>query len=260
MNALQITAYLTPEKIPAVDVDGRASDNSTIYLMPESMAGRDLPLFVDLFLRPTDKNPIQCEFKPKVVVGHVWSPDPALPASVAPFIATASAVQVDIPPSPFWSGADFNPQLTGNDASIGPTPPSAPCPESESDVLLIPSAGWGVTCHPVPGEEIRVTHGTHGHGSFAVSGYHSCTGLTGGWITARRAHPIVDEAWFYDVEVEGITHTNLIATDWEPRSVGDWCFLLRREGASDLTYPATTPKSPDDDILMLAPLEILGKG
>lgn len=260
MSVLQITAYLTPEKIPATEVASLTSDNSTIYLMPESMAGTDLPLFVDLFLVQQEKNPIQCEFKPGLAIGHVWSPDPVLPSSAAPFVATSALVHVDIPASPFWAVADFAPQITSGYTSLGPNPPAAPCPESESDVLLVPDNGWEVTCQPVPGEEIRVIHGTHGHGSFTVSGYHSCTGLTGGWIVAKRSHPTVDEAYFYDVEVEGTTHTNLIATDWEPRSVGDWCFLLRRDGADDLTFLATTSGSPDDDILVLAPLSILGEG
>lgn len=258
--ALQITAYLTPEQIPATETDTRESDNSTIYLMPEAMAGQTSPLFVDLFLIQPGANPIQCEYQPKVSIGHVWSPDPDLPGSVAPFLATAAVVKVDIPKSPFWAAADFNPQLTSDDASLGPTPATAPCPESDSDVLLIPDNGWEITCHPVPGEELRVTHGTHGHGSFAVSGHHSCTGLTGGRIVAKWPHPTVDEAFVYDVEVEGQLFEDLLPTDWEPRNVGDWCFLLRgAESAHDLTFPATTPESPEPaETLRIAPLTIAG--
>lgn len=254
----EISAYLTPVQIPAVErVAPPDSTSDTIYLMPEDCSA--IPTEITVELLPADKNPVQCLYNPKINAGHVWYPTPDN-STPGPYLAVAAAVHIDLPQTPFWAGADFNPQLTAGDASTGPVPSAAPCPTSESDLLLIPADGWDMEIEPVPGEELRVTHQTYSHGSFAVSAYHSCFGLTGGWIVGRSPHPSVDEAYFYDVQAEGITHTNLIATDWEPRSVGDWCFLLRREGADDLTFPATSPQSPDSDILMLAPLTILGVG
>lgn len=262
MADLQITAYLTPEKIPATTVDDQASDSSTIYLMPDSMAGKTLPMFVDLHLLEEGKNPIQCEFKPKVVVGHVWSPDPALPGSAAPYLATATLVKIDLPQAPFWASADFDPQLTSGNDAIGPTPATSPCPASDSDVLLIPKNGWELSCLPVPGEELIVTHHTHGHGSFSVFAYHTCPALTGGTIVAKWPHPTVDEAFVYDVEVEGSLFEGILPLDFEPYSVGDWCFLLRSiDAARDMTFPVFTSVSPKaDETLRIVPITILGKG
>lgn len=259
--ALRLTCYLTPQQIPAVEPANREQGSGTLYLVPEEYAGRTLPLPVAAFVLPTGHNPIGCKYKPAVSVGHVWSPDPTLEGSAAPFHATACLVRVQLPRTPFWSGAEIEPQLTGNSAAIGPAPATGLAGGSTDESLLIPEQGWEITLHPVPGEELLVTHHTHGHGSWNISGYHSCTGLTGGWITAKYDHPTVEGAYAYDVSVEGQTHTALLPTDFEPRSVGDWCFLLRRSGADDLTFPATTPKSPDEDsYLMLAPLTILGEG
>lgn len=256
--SLNVTASLTPDLIPAVEEDAKSSDGRTIYLMPESMAGKTTPKMFDLFLIQSAHNPVQCKFNPKVSVGHVWSPDPALPSSTAPFLATSAIVKVDIPKTPFWAAADFNPQLTGNDASMGPTPVTAPCPESSSDALLVPDNGWEITCLPVPGEELRVTHSTHGHGSFMLSGYHSCPGLSGGWIVDKRPHLLVGGAYVYDVMVEGALFTNLLATDWTARNIGEWCFLLRQPGANS-GFAAETVKSPESgEQLTLIPLSILG--
>ena len=230
-----------------------------MYLLP---SGRTTPprLF-NVGLLGIGKHPIGCRTPAPVVVGHVWSPDPDL-VSEPPYLATDAVVSVSLPRTPFWSGADFEPQLIGGVLSASPTPDKGAAGQGQDDSLLIPDNGWELTLRPVPGEELQVTHHTYGHGSWVVSGFHSCIGLSGGWIVARRAHPTVPEAYFYDVSVEGSTHTNLLASDWEPRSVGDWCFLLRRQGADDLTFAANTPttESIDSDILMLAPLSIMGEG
>ena len=261
-GALDITCYLTPVKIPAVNTAHRSEGGDTIYLMPATYEGRSKPMPVDVFLVHTGFNPIGCKFKTKVAVGHTWLPDPQLESSVAPFRAIATIVKIDLPRSPFWAGADLSPQLTESDQGIGPTPATGPAGGSTDESLLIPRLGWEAEIHPVPGEDLLVTHNTYGQGSWSISGYHSCKGLTGGTITARRSHPTVEDAYLYDVEVEGSLFVNVMPTDFEPRTVGDWCFLLRSFAeAGDMVFKAETPKSPlEDEVLRIAPLSIMGEG
>ena len=260
-DSLQLTCYLTPLKIPSVETINTSS-GGVIYLVPADYSGQEPPLKLSVNLIQPGYNPIGCKYKPKVSVGHVWTPDPNQDGSIAPFKSTACIVKVALPRSPFWSGAEINPELSGGPLSIGPTPAKASGGGGTDDSLLIPKSGWELNLMPVPGEPLPVTHHTHGHGSWTIAGYHTCPGLTGGWILAKRPHPIVDEAYLYDVDVEGAIFTNLLATDFELRMVGDWCFLLRGiSAAADLTFGHDTPKSPEDgETLRLAPLLILGKG
>ncbi len=259
-DALQLTCWMTPVVIPTVEIATRTMGGDTLYLLPQAYAGKALPMVAKLRLLKIGDNPVRCQYKPKVTVGHVWSPDPSLPGSAAPFTATAALVHSDLPATPFWSGADLTPQLTGNTLSVGPTPPTATVESDKTKAVLIPKNGWDATPLPVPGEPLNVTHHTHGHGDFTLNAYHTCSGLTGGYILAKTPHPTVTDAYLYDVSVEGTTYTGLLSTDFEPRSVGDWCYLLRSAAdASDLTFPATTPVSPTDtEVLMLAPLAIMG--
>ncbi len=259
---LQLTCWMTPVAIPATETTTRGTGGDTLYLLPQDYSGKPVPQLAKVRLLKTGDNAIKCQYKPKVSVGHVWSPDPALPGSAAPFTATAAVVHIDLPATPFWSGADFTPQLTATPSSVGPTPPTAPVESDKSKALLIPKNGWELDVLPLPGEEMITTHRTYGHGDFAISAYHTTKALTGGWIRAKRPHPTVAEAYVYDVYVEGTLFTDVLPTDFEPRSVNDWCFLLRNIADSyDQTFAATTPASPvPGEVLRMAPLQILGKG
>ena len=261
-EALSITCWLTPQELPAVIPATRSQGGETVYIMPVGVSVSPLPLLLDAYVIGDGYHPIGCKYNQPLTTGHVWSPDPDMPGSVAPFVATYSLIRVGLPRTPFWSGASITMELIGTVTSIGPYPPAGPAGEGQDDSLLIPSDGWELTLQPVPGETLLVTHHTHGFGDYSVSAFHTCKGLTGGWIRAKRSHATIADAFVYDVDVEGELFTNLIATDFEPRSVNDWCFLLRSAtDASDLEFTATTPESPEiAEVLMLAPLSIMGEG
>lgn len=261
-DQLSITCWLTPQQLPAINPTDRTQGGDVVYLLPQEYYGRPVPFLVDARILPELANPIGCKYGPDVVVGHVWSPDPDLPGSVAPFVATAALVQVDLPRSAHWAGATLTLELIGTTSTIGPHPASGAAGQGQDDSLLMPDNGWELTLQPVPGETMLVTHSTHGLGDFTIWAFHTCKALTGGWIRAKRAHPTIQDAFVYDVDVEGTLFTDLLATDFEPRSVNDWCFLLRSGAdAADLEFTATTPGSPETaEVLMLAPLSIMGEG
>lgn len=254
-DTLQLTCWLTPIEIPAINQVDRSYSSDVLYLMPENCTVNADETVIDLFLQSPADNPVACKYPVTIAAGHVWS------GNTAPAHITATAVHASLPRTAHWSGAELLPELTNAPPSIGPTPEAADI-ESEADAaLLIPKDGWYLDLYPVPGEELKVKHHTYGMGSYEKSVYHTCRGLTGGVIVARWPHPTVEEAYLYDVSVEGTLFEDLTTTDFEPRSVGSWCYLLRGAGSGDLLFEPTTSKSPETgELMQIAPLLIAGKG
>lgn len=256
--SLSVTAYLTPVMIPAITVVERTSSGSDLYLLPVSTRGI-LPIIADVKMIGNSHNPIGCTSKPTVSIQQSWYPDPEL--APAPYLATDALVYADLPQSPFWSGASFEPDLIASGASIGPHPSSAPCPESKSDALLIGDT-WQITCQPLPGEKLNIVHNTYGHGSFTVAEYYACAALTGGYVVAKWERDDVEGAFAYDVNVAGSIFMDVETTDFEEFYVGDFVFLLRSTPlASDSTHKTYTPANPEPgEALKIAPLRICGEG
>lgn len=254
-EALQLTCWLTPIEIPAVSQTDRSLSADVLYLMPINCTVGPSASVIDLFLIDPAHNPVACKYPVTVAAGHVWS------SNTAPSLITSCVVHASLPRTAHWSGAELVPELTDAPPSIGPTPESADIKSENDAALLIPKSGWEIDLQPVPGEELRVVHHTYGMGDFNKSAFHTCRALTGGTIVARWPHPTVDEAWLYDVMVEGTLFEDIPTTDFEPRTVGSWCYLLRGSGSGELTFEPTTSKSPEaGEIMQIAPLSIAGKG
>lgn len=255
MDTLQLTAYLTPQTIPAVDLRPESTAGD-YYLVPLTWTSGDVrPLRINAFLNPNGHHPLLCKFPAHLVPGHTWQ------ASSGKYYATEASVLIDLPRSPFWARAGFACDLTGTPVSIGPTPPEGPAGSSADESLLIPIDGWSISgLHPVPGELLQVTHETYlAAGSYAVSAWHTCKGLSGGYVKAKQPH-VIEGAYAYDVEVQGVLFTDVEPTDFTEYFVDEWVFVLRHNSdAVDLSFAAETGTAPAaGETLRIAPLSILG--
>jgi hypothetical protein len=257
----QVTIWLTPLQPPAAAAVTRSLGGRDIYLLPTAWAGGTLPRLMTVgLLRPAD-NPVGGRFPCPLVPQHIFYPDPAGIGAQEPYLVHGVDLRADLPRSPWWSGAALQLPVSGSAESIGPTPPVDAPRDSPDDCLLIPRDGWQISAlTPLPGEQILVTHSTHGLGSFTRSLYNSTRALTGGTVVAVRDHPDLAGAYVYDVDCENFIYTDLEPTDFTAYSVGDWIHLLRSTSdASSMAFPASVPESPEStELLRIAPLSIMG--
>jgi hypothetical protein len=252
----QLTIYMTPVFPTAVTVSTRTTGGRDIYLLPVSWYRKALPKMITIGMLGTYKHPLTYKHPIDISIVNVENQG----SSAGKTKITNVNIFAKIPRSPWWKRATFVNESYGS-LPIDPVVTHFVDSSNKDDYLLILGDQYGVmNAKAQPGERIVVTHETHGLGSFSVTQFYRCKGLTSGIVRAKYANPNISGAYLYDVECEGQIYLRIAPTDFVQYSVNQTVRMLRgaTESGSLAFDNSQASAVSDTETLRIAPLQLSG--